>query len=73
MDNKAFRESWSRIRREVRKKWPRLSEAEVRWVGGVPDRLVRCLREKYGVPAEYAVPEVDAWFETIDRRPVVRR
>lgn len=73
MNTRAFRTSWPRIRSEVRRRWRALSDDDVDEIEGRPARLVRKLRERCGVPESQAAAQVEAWFATVDDRPVVRR
>lgn len=73
MNSNAFRSHWPRIRDEIPRRWRGIGPDDLAEIRGRPDRLIRKLRERCGIPRPLAVAQVEEWFRTVDRRPVVRR
>ncbi len=52
---------WTRFSRDVKKKWGELTDDEVMQVNGRREILVGKIQEKYGIAAEEANQQIDAW------------
>ena len=65
---------WSMIEREwatyqwqIRARWGRLSDDDLRAAGGRRDQLVSVIQQRYGVAFETAQREVDGWARALER------
>jgi uncharacterized protein YjbJ (UPF0337 family) len=50
---------WEQLKGKVRSKWGKLTDDDVKRVGGKKDELIGRLRERYGYSKEEAEREVD--------------
>jgi uncharacterized protein YjbJ (UPF0337 family) len=61
---------WNQLKGELKSKWAKLTDDDLRNVGGKKDRLVGKLQERYGVMKDEAERQVDEWIAKIgDRIP----
>lgn len=61
---------WNQLKGELKSKWAKLTDDDLRNVGGKKDRLVGKLQERYGVMKEEAERQVDEWIAKVgDRIP----
>jgi uncharacterized protein YjbJ (UPF0337 family) len=61
---------WNQLKGELKSKWAKLTDDDLRNVGGKKDRLIGKLQERYGVMREEAERQVDEWIAKVgDRIP----
>ncbi len=57
-----FESQWKELRRNVRPRWPALTDAEVNRIDGHSDMLIALLQEKYGYTQSLAEDEVNRFL-----------
>lgn len=56
---------WERVKRKVRQRWGRLSDAHLDQINGYYDELTRLIRDRYGYTREKARQNVDEFIEKL--------
>ena len=56
---------WDQLKGEAKSKWAKLTDDDLKFVGGKRDMLVGKLVERYGVVKEAAQKDVDEWVEKV--------
>jgi len=59
---------WDQIKGDAKSAWGKLTDDDLKYVGGSRDKLVGKLVERYGVMKEHAQRDVDEWLEKISNR-----
>ena len=59
MEWKQMEQKWDEMKPQVHKQWNKLSEEDLKAIGGNKDRLVGKIREKYGLSAQDAEKQVE--------------
>jgi uncharacterized protein YjbJ (UPF0337 family) len=59
---------WDQLKGDVKSKWAKLTDDDIRIVGGKFDRLVGKVVERYGVEKEQAHRQVTEWAEWLGGR-----
>lgn len=59
---------WFQLKGELKAKWAKLTDDDLRSVGGKRDRLIGKLQERYGVMKEEAERQVEDWLTKIGHR-----
>jgi uncharacterized protein YjbJ (UPF0337 family) len=57
---------WDQVKGDVKTKWAKLTEDDLKFVGGSRDRLVGKINERYGVIKEQAMKDVDEWVTKVN-------
>ncbi|HVH43732.1 MAG TPA: CsbD family protein [Labilithrix sp.] len=64
---------WNQLKGELKSKWAKLTDDDLRNVGGKKERLIGKLQERYGVMKDEAERQVDEWIAKVgadrDRNP----
>jgi uncharacterized protein YjbJ (UPF0337 family) len=55
---------WNQVAGTAKQKWGKLTDDDFKQIGGVRDKLVGKLQEKYGMARDAAEKEADNFFET---------
>ena len=66
MQRQAIEKDWNFYQKKAKRRWERLSIAQLRAVDGKFDRLVDCLQVSYRMPRIVAEQEVYEWLDTFD-------
>jgi uncharacterized protein YjbJ (UPF0337 family) len=63
---------WTEMKGELRKKWAKLTDDDIEYIGGNKDKFVGRLQQRYGNSKEQAERDLDEWqrglTETTTRR-----
>lgn len=52
---------WQQLTGSVKERWGKLTDDDLRTIGGKKDQLVGKIQERYGIAKEEAEREVEAW------------
>jgi len=53
---------WNQLKGELKSKWGKLTDDDLRHVGGKRDQLIGKLQERYGVMKDEAERQVNEWL-----------
>ncbi|KAF0096272.1 MAG: hypothetical protein E1N59_239 [Puniceicoccaceae bacterium 5H] len=67
-DTDILKEHWLPYANALTRKWPQLTEDDLRSIGGDVDRLKARLQERYDFTPEQVQHEVDAWYREEGQR-----
>jgi uncharacterized protein YjbJ (UPF0337 family) len=56
---------WDQMKGKVRSQWAKLTDDDMRNLGGKKEQLVGALVERYGVAKEEAEKQIDAWLNRL--------
>ncbi len=56
---------WHQITGQVKSQWAKLTDDDVKNVGGKKDQLIGILQERYGVLKDDAEKQIDLWIEKL--------
>ncbi len=63
--------TWKQMKGDIRKKWAKLTDDDVEYIGGNKDKFIGRLQQRYGHSKEQAESDLDEWqrglTETADR------
>lgn len=59
---------WEQLRGDVKSRWAKLTDDDLKLIGGKFDGLVGKIVERYGAKKEFAQKEVSEWAERIRDR-----
>ena len=59
---------WDQLKGDVKIAWGKLTDDDLKVIGGNRDRLVGKLHERYGIVKEQAHKDVDAWMSKIEHK-----
>ena len=59
---------WDQLKGDVKSKWAKLTEDDIKFVGGRFDNLVGKVVERYGVKKEQAHQQVSEWASRLGAR-----
>lgn len=59
---------WEQLRGDVKARWAKLTDDDVKLIGGKFDVLVGKVMERYGAKKEFAQKEVNEWAERMRSR-----
>lgn len=59
---------WQQLRGELKTKWAKLTDDDLKTVGGKKDQLIGKLQERYGVLKDEAERQVDEWISKLSER-----
>ncbi len=65
-----FVSHWRELRKNMRPRWPAITDAEVNAIDGHVDVLVDLLEEKYGYTRSLAEDEVNRFLQDVDGVPI---
>jgi len=54
---------WKQMTGSVKQKWAKLTDDDLKYIGGSKDRFVGRLQERYGIKKEEAQEQADAWLK----------
>lgn len=57
--------NWKRFKGRVQREWGGLTDRDVEEIGGSRTRLVRAIRERYGVARAEAEEQVSGWLDEL--------
>ncbi len=63
---------WTEMKGEIRKKWAKLTDDDMEYIGGNKDKLVGRLQQRYGNSKEQAERDLDEWQRGITETPTRR-
>jgi uncharacterized protein YjbJ (UPF0337 family) len=63
---------WDQMKGMVKEKWAKLTDDDVKLIGGKKDKLIGVLKERYGHARDAAEREIDSFIEHL-RRPEDRQ
>jgi uncharacterized protein YjbJ (UPF0337 family) len=66
IDVDGFETQWKEIRKNVRQRWPAISDADVNRIDGHVDVLLDLLEEKYGYSRQLAEGEVNRFLQDMN-------
>ena len=58
--------SWDQMKAKVKEKWGKLTDDDIKVIGGKKDRLLGKLQERYGRARDTFEGEVDSWINDLD-------
>ena len=61
MDWNQVEARWKQARGKVRQKWVRLTEDDLKVIGGRRERLERTIHERYGFATDHVRKEIEDW------------
>ena len=56
---------WEQVKGDVKTRWGKLTDDDLKMVGGQLDRLVGKIVERYGVKKEQAHQDIEEWVDRI--------
>jgi len=59
---------WEQVKGDLRNQWAKLTDDDVKMIGGKLDNLVGKVVERYGVKKEHAHQQVKEWADRIGAR-----
>ena len=59
---------WHQLKGEPKQKWAKLTDDDLKHVGGKREQLIGKLQERYGVMKEEAERQVNEWVAKLDSR-----
>ena len=59
---------WHQFKGELKSKWAKLTDDDLKNVGGKREQLIGKLQERYGVMKEEAERQVNEWLAKLDAR-----
>lgn len=59
---------WNQLKGELKSKWAKLTDDDLKFVGGKKEQLIGKLQERYGVMKEEAERQVDEWIAKLDQQ-----
>jgi uncharacterized protein YjbJ (UPF0337 family) len=59
---------WDQLKGDVKSQWAKLTDDDLKLVGGKRDVLVGKLVERYGVVKENAQKQVDQWLHDVEAK-----
>jgi uncharacterized protein YjbJ (UPF0337 family) len=71
MDWDRIRENWKHVRRKVKEKWGKLTEADLAVINGRRGQLEGKIHQRYGFAMDHVRKEVDDWFRWQPEKPKV--
>ena len=57
---------WDQLKGDVKSKWAKLTDDDIKFVGGKLDKLVGKVIERYGVKKEQAHHQVNEWADRLE-------
>ncbi|MBX3199117.1 MAG: CsbD family protein [Labilithrix sp.] len=60
---------WHQLKGELKSKWAKLTDDDLKHVGGKKEQLIGKLQERYGVMKEEAERQVNEWVSKLEARP----
>ncbi|MBX3216281.1 MAG: CsbD family protein [Labilithrix sp.] len=60
---------WHQLKGELKSKWAKLTDDDLKHVGGKKEQLIGKLQERYGVMKEEAERQVNEWVAKLEARP----
>jgi uncharacterized protein YjbJ (UPF0337 family) len=60
--------NWTEVKGKLREQWGKLTDQDLETIGGMKDRLVGALKQRYGMEADKAHQEIDRWVTTIEQK-----
>ena len=60
--------NWKEFKGKVRQKWGKLTDDDLKVVGGKRDLLVGKLHERYGTAKEQAHKDIDEWVKKVGEK-----
>ncbi len=63
---------WTEMKGEIRKKWAKLTDDDMEYIGGNKDKLVGRLQQRYGNSKEQAERDLEEWQRGIAETPTRR-
>jgi uncharacterized protein YjbJ (UPF0337 family) len=54
-----FVDNWNQLRGELKRWWSKLTDADIKRIGGEKDKLIGFLQERYGYTRERAEEEIE--------------
>jgi uncharacterized protein YjbJ (UPF0337 family) len=61
MKRDRFERRWQEIRTQIREKWEKLTDADLKQIDGKYEELLEKLQAKYGLAREEAEKQVNEW------------
>ena len=62
MDWDQIERNWKQAQQKIKRKWVRLTDADLNTIKGRRDRLEDTIHERYGFAADHIRKEVDDWL-----------
>jgi uncharacterized protein YjbJ (UPF0337 family) len=59
---------WDQFKDNVKTSWAKLTDDDLKFIGGQRDRLVGKLQERYGTLKEQAYKDIDAWVSKLGNK-----
>jgi uncharacterized protein YjbJ (UPF0337 family) len=72
MDWNIIQGKWKELKGQAREEWGKLTDDELEEIGGMKDRLVSKLQQKYGYAADEAHGRADEWAKQLDAKQQYR-
>jgi uncharacterized protein YjbJ (UPF0337 family) len=57
------KDNWKQMQGKIKEKWGKLTDDDLKVIGGMKDQLIGKLQERYGYQKEQAEKEVDREFQ----------
>ncbi|MGM0415129.1 MAG: CsbD family protein [Bacillota bacterium] len=64
MNEDILKGKWNQLKGDVKNKWGKLTDDDLKQVEGNREKLIGKVQEKYGKDREEAKKEVDKWFDS---------
>ena len=58
---------WKQMTGQAKTRWGKLTDDDLKVIGGERDKLVGRIQERYGIAKDQAQREVDEWNESLGR------
>ena len=66
LDVSVLKHNWNNIFRELKERWPSLSQADIEFIGGDMDKLIKTVQRRTHVTADVAALDVHQFLEHLN-------
>ncbi len=67
MNQEQFKESWDQLKGDLKKKWVKLTDDDLRQIEGNLDTFNTTIQKRYGEMKEHVSTWVDQWYANVER------
>jgi uncharacterized protein YjbJ (UPF0337 family) len=65
--------NWDQVKGKLRSKWGKLTDDDLKVIGGKKDQLLGKLRERYALEKDNAEKDIDTWLDSLDEKNEKKR
>ena len=60
---------WKQVKGSAKQRWGKLTDDDLNQIGGLRDKLMGKLQERYGMAHEQAMRDANEWIEHLNEHP----